>query len=233
MKNLTFLKIFPIAHRGLFDNIKIPENSLEAFKIAIKNNNAIELDVHLTKDKNIIVFHDDNIQRMTYINKNIHNISYNEIKNIKLLNTNYNIPLLKDVLKTVNGKVPLIIELKTDNKVGILEKELVKLLDNYKGDFSIKSFSTSSIKWFKRNRPNYIRGILIRYKEKNIKDYILNHLLFNLICKPDFISCNYKLLSKHYINKYKNKKVILAWGVTNQKLNSKLYDNIIYKKRIK
>ena len=72
-----------IAHRGVHNNIDIPENSLLAFKEAIKNNLAIELDVQLTKDNVLVVFHDNNLERMTKVNKNICNLTYNELKNIK------------------------------------------------------------------------------------------------------------------------------------------------------
>ena len=57
-----------IAHRGMFDNIKIPENSLSSFKKALKYNYSIELDIQLTKDNILVVFHDSNLKRMTGIN---------------------------------------------------------------------------------------------------------------------------------------------------------------------
>ena len=60
-----------IAHRGIHDNIDIPENTLQAFKKAVKNNISIELDVQLTKDNVLVIFHDDNLKRMTGINKTI------------------------------------------------------------------------------------------------------------------------------------------------------------------
>lgn len=126
-KNTDFLKQNLIAHRGMH-SIKngIPENSIKAFEKAIENSYIIELDVHILKDKSVIVFHDDNLKRMTGLNKDVRDVSYNEIKDLKLQNTNFNIPLLKDVLKLVDGKVPIIIELKTDVKCGSLEKETIK-----------------------------------------------------------------------------------------------------------
>ena len=163
MKDLSFLKNNLIAHRGLH-NKDIPENSIPAFKNAIKNNYIIELDIHLLKDNTIIVFHDDNLQRMTTKNIELKNTTYGKIKNLKLNNTNYTIPTLSEVLKLVSGKVPLIIELKYDRKVGLLEQELVKQLDDYKGNFCIKSFRPQTVRWFKKNKPDYIRGLLVHYK---------------------------------------------------------------------
>ena len=120
MKDLKFLKETIIAHRGVHNEKDIIENSLEAFKEAVNKNYIIELDVHFLKDGEVVVFHDDNIERMTGINKNLKDCTYDEIRNIKLLNKNTYIPKFSDVLKLVDGKVPILIELKNDNKVGLL-----------------------------------------------------------------------------------------------------------------
>ena len=109
---MSFLSTKPISHRGVHDNDKVPENSIEAFKLAIKKGYIIELDVHLLKDNEIVVFHDDNLLRMTGVNKKIKNTTYKELQELKLLDTRYKIPKLIDVLNLVDGKVPLLIELK-------------------------------------------------------------------------------------------------------------------------
>ena len=120
MKNLDFLSSNLIAHRGLH-NDKYPENSLGAFKRAIRKNYIIEFDVHLLKDGTAVVFHDDNLYRMCGKRKKIKDFTYDELKKIKLLDTNYTIPTLDSVLKLIEGKVPIIVELKYDVKVGLLE----------------------------------------------------------------------------------------------------------------
>ena len=226
MKDVNFLKNNLIAHRGLHSK-NIPENSIKAFENAIKNNYIIELDIHLLKDNTVVVFHDDNTLRMTGINKILKNSTYDDVKDLKLANTDQKIPTLKETLQTINNQVPVIIELKYDQKTGLLEQELVKLLDNYNGVFCIKSFSPLIIRWFKKNRPNYIRGLLINYKKKNFFDKIsLNKFIF-WICKPDFISCSYKLYNNKKIKKYMKKKPVLAWTIKNDK-NFLLYKDKFY-----
>ena len=220
MKDLTFLKQNLIAHRGV--HINEPENSINAIKKAIKKNYIIEFDVHLLKDNTIIVFHDDNLKRMTGIDKKLKDCTYDEIKNIKLLNTNNHIPTLKEILEIVAGKVPIIIELKYDQKTGKLEKELVKILDNYQGQFCVKSFNPFSIRWFKKNRPNYIRGLLISHKTKK-KRFISNKLMI-FLTKPDFISCNYKLYKNSKIKKQMKKIPVIAWTIKNDKNYNKFKD---------
>lgn len=124
MKDLKFLTKNLIAHRGMHNKEKgIPENSMKAFDEAVINNYIIELDIHILKDDVIVVFHDDNLERMTGVSKNIKSVTYNEIKNLYLNNTIYKIPLLEDVLKKIDGRVPIIIELKIDNKVRSTRKK--------------------------------------------------------------------------------------------------------------
>ena len=212
MKNLNFLKSSLIAHRGVHD-LDIPENSIGAFKLAIEKNYIIEFDVHLLKDNTVIVFHDDNLLRMTGVDRNLCECEYDFVKNLRLINTKYKIPTLEKVLKLVNGKVPIIIELKYDRKVGLLEKEVSKLLDNYNGLFCVKSFSPFIVRWFKRKRPNYIRGLLISDKNRTIREKFCQSFISGIICKPDFISCNYRLSNNKQIMKYMKKIPVLAWTI--------------------
>lgn len=214
MKEITFLKESLIAHRGLH-NLMYPENSVEAFKRALVKNYSIELDIHLTKDKEIVVFHDNNLKRMIGIDKKIKDCTYEELKKYTLGNTHYKIPLLKEVLALINGKVPLIVELKNDHKVGVLEKEVVKLLDSYSGCFAVKSFRVRSVLWFKLRRKDYVRGQLL-------KD---NMWLFtHYFTKPDFISYNIKNLPNKKITNLKKRKILLGWTVKDKKEYERLKD---------
>ena len=147
MKN-NFLKNNIIAHRGIYDNKKIFENSLEAFKKAIDKGYAIELDLRLTKDNKIVIFHDDKLERLTNEKGYIKDKNFIELEKIKLIN-NSKIPTFKEVLDLVNGKVPLLIELKSNIKGTRLEKEVVKELKNYKGEYAIQSFNPRTILWFR------------------------------------------------------------------------------------
>ena len=205
MKDLTFLKNNLIAHRGIHNNIDVPENSIKAFKLAIKKKYIIELDIHLLKDNTIVVFHDDNLKRMTGINKPIKDYTYEELRKISLLNTKYIIPTFKEVLDLIDGQVPVIVEYKYDRKAGILESESVKLLDNYKGLFCVKSFNPLSVRWFKKNRKNYIRGLLVDNKWGNKKEILSSSMILRIICKPDFLSCKYSIINKRKVKRMSKK----------------------------
>lgn len=207
---IDFLRKNLIAHRGVC--YKYRENTIEAFEEAIKGNYIIELDVHLTKDKEVVVYHDNNLKRITGINKNIKDSTYEELNNI------ISIPTLESVLNVVKGRVPIIIEIKFDNKIGMLEKKVSKILDKYNYEFAIHSFNPLSILWFKLNRPKYIKGYLIYsvFTNNFLVKAILNSNFLNKILNPDYIGINIEYLTTKKALKLKRKYLIIGYTINNQ-----------------
>ena len=234
--NNNFLTKNIISHRGIHDNIKVYENTLESFKLALKKKYIIELDVHLTKDKKIIVFHDYNTKRITNIDKVVEKSTYQELNNQDILH----IPTLDEVLSLVKGKVPLLIEIKQKSKVGPLEENLMNILKNYKGEYAIQSFNVMTLYWFKKHYPNILRGQL-SYNYKTVKmnkisKLLLKNMYFNFLTKPNFISYRYNDLPLKKIKKYKKKGLLLlAWTINSKDDYNKYkkeYDNLICEKFI-
>lgn len=222
MSDLKALTNTLIAHRGYHDiNIGIVENSIGAFKRAIRYGYAVELDVHLTKDSKVVVFHDDNLKRVCGVNKRIENCSYDELLKYNLFNTSYKIPLLKSVLNLIGGKVPILIETKVIKCDGKLEQELSTLLDNYDGKFFIQSFNFLSLHWFKKHRKNYKLGLLsgdFSYLNvSNLKRWVLKTLVFNILLKPDFIAYDINVLPNKYVELIKKRKPVLGWTIKDKK----------------
>jgi len=186
------------AHRGYFTkDQKIPENSILAFKEALKHNLGIELDVRLTKDKQVVVFHDETLTRMCKDNRKVEHLTYAELRKLYLKHTSEKIPLLEDVLTLIDGRVPLLIELKLDTQDTILCNHVNDVLLGYRGDFLIQSFNPIAIRWFRLNAPNILRGQLSSkldgpdHKQSAFCRFLVRYLLLNWYNKPDFIS--YKL----------------------------------------
>lgn len=186
------------AHRGLYDNEHgIPENSMAAFRRAVDKGYGIELDVHLTADNQLVVFHDDTLTRMCGMNKKISSFLYSDLMQLRLLGTEEGIPLFKDVLELIDGKVPLIIELKVDGSNQNLLCPLVwQLLFRYKGDYCIESFHPFVLQWFKRHEPQVVRGQLSCnfFKENphcDIVLFLMSNLMTNFFTHPDFIAYKY------------------------------------------
>lgn len=222
-----------IAHRGLWDK-EIPENSLGAFSRCIKEGIPIELDVHLLKDGELIVFHDDNSSRMTGVDAKIKDMTLKDVEHFRLLNSEEKIPTLKEVLDLVDGKVLLDIEIKTDVKGFKICRKVAELLDGYRGEFFVKSFNPLYIWWFKRHRPIFTRGILAsRHKGSKMLrplKIISSSMILNSLCKPDFIAYNHKDLPNKKIEKLSKKGIpIILWTVREEKIDSK-YAGIIYEK---
>lgn len=185
-----------IAHRGLHDLVEnTPENSLAAFRAACDNGFAIENDIHLTADGEVVVFHDDTTLRMCGVDRKVEEMTLAELKELRLLDTDEQIPTLKECLALVNGKVPLLIEFKS---VGGNSDSLCtaanEILKDYKGKYIIQSFYPPVVAWYRKNRPDICRGQLSEVFSKKRPQYykLLSCLLSNVIARPDFVSYNFK-----------------------------------------
>ncbi len=195
-KNINQKLLCNYAHRGLH-NADIPENSLAAFKNAVEHSYGIELDVQLSKDANVMVFHDYTLNRMTGIYKKLSEVTSEELQKLTLNGTNETIPTFKQVLELVNGKVPLLVELKGENLDTALCEKVADILREYNGDYCIESFNPLLIKAIKKNLPNAFCGQLYtnvcRDKKKySVLNIILTFMAFNFLAKPNFIAFNQK-----------------------------------------
>ncbi|MEG0409716.1 MAG: glycerophosphodiester phosphodiesterase family protein [Erysipelotrichaceae bacterium] len=184
----------PYAHRGFYSLKKhIPENSCQAFKRAVKHNLGIELDVQLTKDHKCIILHDYSLLRATGVDLQVDACDYASIKHLTLFDTDQKIPTLQEALDVIQGKVPIIVEVKQKGKNYRLCKEVSKILDRYPGKFMVESFNPYVVYWFKKHRPDYIRGQLSMNlkQDKNMPALLklpAQYLCFNAILKPDFVA---------------------------------------------
>ena len=176
------------AHRGLFDNKKIVENTISAFRRALKEKLNIELDIRVTLDNKIIVFHDENIKRLTGIDSFVKDMTYDELSKTNLLNTNDKIPLLDDVLNLINGEVALLIEIKDTLSNGTL-KELNKLLLDYNGKILLQSFNPIIVrKMAFTSLKRYKMGILLTNKYKGFKWQLYSAFIYKYLIKQKYIS---------------------------------------------
>lgn len=222
-----------IAHRGIHDNITTPENSISSFKKALDKNVPIEFDIQLTKDNKLVIFHDDNLKRMTGVDKFIQDTDFADVRKLRLLNTNEIIPTFKEVLDLVNSKILLDIEIKNTNKKKLVVELVLKELENYKGKVYLKSFNPFIVKQIKKKTNKYKLGLLITDKYNiNIVDFIFKTNLPIYYLKPDFLAIKKTMLTKKYYKHFKNHYNIFIWTIKTEKeilKYKKTYlDNISY-----
>lgn len=195
------------AHRG-YHSIEngIPENSMPAFRQALSHGYGIELDVHLTKDDRLVVFHDDTLNRVCKKSGTIEDLTVPELKTCRLQDTEEQIPLFEDVLSLVNGQVPLLIELKIPGRSTAICQHVHKALSCYHGNYMIQSFNTMGLFWYRRHAPEVLRGQLSsRLTKDPLKElwflrFLAENLLLNFLGRPDFISYKLKNLPKFTVS---------------------------------
>ena len=208
------LRNWKYAHRGLHGE-GIPENSMAAFTAAKDAGYGMELDIHLMKDGNLAVIHDSSLKRTAGADVLIENLTLSDLNDYCLEGTQEKIPLFSNVLKMLDGKVPLIVELKShENNYAELCKAACDLLEQYNGVYCVESFDPRCILWLRKNHSDVIRGQLSQnYLRTDVKlpwimKFCLQFNLYNCVTKPDFIAFDYsarKTLSNFLCRK--------LWGI--------------------
>jgi glycerophosphoryl diester phosphodiesterase len=151
----------PIAHRGLHAAVDgRPENSLAAFERACALGFPVELDVRLTRDGRVAVFHDRALRRMTGARGRIEDRDAADLRGLRLLRTNQRVPLLDDVLELVGGRVPLLVELKSGAPPTALEAAVLAALRGYSGDVAVQSFELRTVRELDRREAPHAVGHL-------------------------------------------------------------------------
>ena len=219
-----------IAHRGLFDNDSgIPENSIPAFQRASEMGYGIETDVQMTKDGVLVVFHDDTLKRMTGAEGKLVDYTFDELKGLRLLNTDCQIPTFDEFLEAANG-ANLVVEIKTHSDIGEVEKKTCKALKGYKGHYCVESFNPIIIRWFKVHAPEIIRGTLSCAYDmapfSRFKKWLLAELK---MCKwngSQFIAYDAATIATNKAVKRFGKKIpIICWTIKSQQQYDELHDH--------
>ena len=182
------------AHRGLHDNKSdAPENSMAAIRRAVDHGYGIEFDVQLTRDRVPVVFHDESLKRVCGVEGNVRDYTYEELQAFPLLASKERIPKLADVLDAVGGRVPLIIEIKVHEDPAEVCARADALIAAYNGPYCIESFDPRAVIWYRKNRPQVIRGQLSAYfgtpeRRETFTQMLVHYLLTNVNARPDFIA---------------------------------------------
>ena len=225
------------AHRGLFHKPDVPENSLMAFRMACEKGFGIEFDVHLTKDGKLAVLHDSGLKRVTTVRSDhlpvvpenagiecemtvrssalIEELTLEEAKQYPLEESDERIPEFREVLDTVKGQVPIIVELKPnggnhDKLCAEVMKELRAYEEQYPDAiYCVESFNSFAVLSMKRKYPDVVRGqlgsdLILDYNARvpndpregvkfgQLTNTLVRDLRMNPLTDPDFVAYKYE-----------------------------------------
>jgi glycerophosphoryl diester phosphodiesterase len=215
----------PVAHRGLWSPKGAPENSLAAFEAAIDGGYGIELDVRLSADGVVMVFHDEGLERMVGRLGRLAAHTADELGAMRLKDTREPVPTLRQVLDAVDGRALILIELKTQpGEEGSLDAAVAALIDGYGGPFAIIGFNARSHAWWARHRPDILRGLDSR-DEDRLSEAVE-------IGRPHFLALSVDMLGADPARQAREAGFpVVAWTVRSEaqaKEIAGLCDNIIF-----
>ena len=210
-----------IAHRGLHDDQR-PENSMSAFAAAVEAGYGIELDVRVSKDGEVVILHDDTLDRMTGMPGPVSNYTVKELSEMSILGTKDGIPTLREVLELVDGRVPLVVELKEELGKTIVTDKTAELLREYNGPYVVESFNPMAVDYCHRIMPDVPIGFLSssymkQCGKRGFRYFAARYLLTNIFSKPDFIAYAYwdrKNLAFRAFRRLFPRTPLVAWTLT-------------------
>ena len=228
-----------IARYGIC-NEESPENTLSAYKEAIKRNYPILISLRALKDETIVCFKDSTLTKLS-ADGYISNLTLPEVKDLRVLKSNESVPTLFEALELIQGNVPIIFEIFNESIVGKFEENILKTLEEYsmkynaQNKIAVMSMNPFTLNWFYCHAP-WITRIIKSCSFKSLKTYAniktskLRKLKLHKICHADFVCYNAKDLPNNYV--YKVKPVgLIAYNVTTQTQYEELLtitDNVIF-----
>ena len=230
------------AHRGLHDETKA-ENSMSAFRAAVDAGFGIELDVRLSKDGELVVFHDDTLDRVCGISGRVDEFTADELSGMRLSGTDDGVPRFSDVLSLVSGRAPLLVEIKEDAGCSLVSAKCAEVLKNYDGALLVESFNPLSLKNSKKILKNIPHGVL-SHKYYDYEQYrkplyfLLQTLIMNFLCRPAFVAYDhrhFKCLSLRILRKLFG-VTTFAWTIRSEEEEKEAYkhgfDGVIFENYI-
>ncbi|MGB0453940.1 MAG: glycerophosphodiester phosphodiesterase family protein [Bacteriovoracaceae bacterium] len=235
--NLKWLTEREIAHRGYHATTDAPENSLLSFRYAIERGLPVEMDAQILGDGSVVVFHDYNGKRLLGENLKLRDYTAQTIKENGILGSDEKVPLLSEVLSFINGRTPILLEIKGEGISWKIERAIWQIVRNYRGPIAIQAFNPWTVWWFRHNMPTMPRGILGRpaghYKVHKFFGLFRSRLIGNLHTAPHFIGFDCHHVDRMTVQLWRRALNIplLAWTVkTQEELDfvDGLVDNIIF-----
>ena len=235
-RGMESFKDVKYAHRGLHGDLTgegyAAENSLSAFSRAVAHGFGIELDVHVTRDGEVVVFHDDTVDRVTDGTGRVKDKTLAELRELRLSGTEDTVPTLREVLALVDGRVPLLVEIKETGFDHSISEAASEILKDYRGSFIVESFSPLAFGAFRKKTPSVPCGFLAdkltaNEKYRTFKYRIIQRFLLNCKARPAFIAMNHKTYKLFPLPLIKAifKTPTLAWTIKSEEDEKAAYEH--------
>lgn len=235
----------PIAHRTLHDVADgRPENSIAGAAAAIENGYGIEIDLQMSKDGVPMVFHDYSLERLTDEVGAVAQRTAAELGTMRLKHGEECIPTLAEFLEFVNGRVPLVVEIKDQDgalgpNVGALEQAACMILNDYAGPAVLMSFNPHSVAKCAEFAPEIPRGLVTGTFLAKDWRFVPEGRRMELAGIPDYDRVGACFISHHVMHledavvTYRKKQgaAIICWTVRTamiEEVARKIADNVTF-----
>ena len=216
-----FLYSHDFAHRGLWGG-PVPENSLAAARAAIAGGFGIECDVRLSRDGTVMVFHDAATGQLTGHPGRIASMATHDIASLRLGGGEERVPTLAQLIGLIAGRVPLLIEIKTDTlaQTAPLCLAVRRVLEGYRGPVAVMGFNPEVSRWFFNHAPRIVRGLVMtEHRESRgraIRDAITRRLAVRR-ARPDFLAYDVRFLPSSLPAALRTKGLpVVSWTVRSE-----------------
>jgi glycerophosphoryl diester phosphodiesterase len=217
-RRVGWLRSVLYAHRGLHGS-GFPENGPSAFAAALARGFGIECDVQRSSDGHAVVFHDWELDRLTGISGAVIDRSAAELSVLQLQGSASRaetIPTLRRLLDLVEGKVPLLIEIKSKPGVHVAPLCLAvrRQLEGYRGPVAVMSFDARVSRWFARYSRHTVRGLVVTEGgNRTLFGKYRRHLSL-WYARPDFLAYDVRDLPSHFAGAQRRRGFpVLTWTV--------------------
>jgi len=193
-------------HRGLHYGPEFPENSLIAFAAALEFGAGIECDLRLTADDHIVVFHDRDAWRLCGSPMKIGESTLADLGRLSL--GGHPIPTLESLLTMVDGRVPLLLEVKVNRDIWRWVPALREGLGSYEGRFAVMSFDPRIPRLMKANMPDVRRGLIVRDRHSSVR-----RGLAIMLASPQFLAVERPALGKPWVERARQRMPVYSWTI--------------------
>jgi glycerophosphoryl diester phosphodiesterase len=222
-QGMSWLIAAPIAHRGLHDPSKrIYENTLSAMDAAAKSGFAMECDVQLSADGAAMVFHDANLERMCGLDQPVVDLTSSELARLPVLDSDDTVRTLRAMLSLVDGRTPVIVELKgVEGNNEALAEACLEAAQGYDGHIAFMSFSHEIIDHLRAQGCAYPLGLVAEGDDD--EDFDTHRKAFDQ--NIDFVSYDVKALPNAFVKEVKDRGMpVISWTVRDSEAADLTYE---------